>query len=238
MTGRQDVTEGRVALSAADAEAIARVLTARVRPHLSAARIAPAELPDCGGLRLFLLNDDFPHDALSPDEMRWALNEPAYWMFCWASGLAQARQILRQPSLVRGKSVLDFGTGSGVVAIAAALAGAARVVACDIDPVSLEATAANAALNGVDLELAGDFFAIDDTFDVLFGADVLYDPANRHFLPAFLARAETVWLADSRVKSLQAENYQLIATVDAETRPDLNEFDEFRRVNFYRGVRP
>ena len=94
MSGRQDVTECRVALSAADAGAIARVLTARVRPHLSAARIAPAELPDCGGLRLFLLNDDFPHDALSPDELRWALNEPAYWMFCWASGLAQARQIL------------------------------------------------------------------------------------------------------------------------------------------------
>ena len=216
---------------------LARALTARIQPHLSAARIAPETLPDCGGLQLFLLNNDFPHDALSPCEMDWALNEPAYWMFCWASGLAQARQILQTPELVRGKSVLDFGTGSGVVAIAAAMAGAARVVACDIDPASLDATAANAALNGVHLELAGDFFLLDERFDVLFAADVLYDRANRDFLPAFLDRADTVWLADSRVKNLQAEHYAQVASVMAETLPDLNEFDEFRRVNFYHGQR-
>lgn len=225
------------ALGAADQALVARALTARIQPHLAAARIAPVTLPDCGGLQLFLLNDDFPHDALSPAEMAWALDEPSYWMFCWASGLAQARQILRDPALVRGKTVLDFGTGSGVVAIAAALAGAARVVACDIDPVSLEATAANAALNGVTLELAGDFFALEETVDVLFGADVLYNAANRRFLGDFLGRAATVWIADSRVKHLVADNYQKIGTVDAETLPDLNEFDEFRRVNIYRGDR-
>jgi len=216
---------------------LAAALTARIQPHLRAARIVPAELPGCGGLRLFLLNDDFPHDALSPEEMDWALNEPSYWLFCWASGLAQARRILAEPALVRGKTVLDFGAGSGVVAVAAALAGAARVVACDIDPVSLEAAAANAALNGVTLELAGDFFALEERFDVLFGADVLYDAANRGFLPAFLDRADEVWLADSRVKGLAAENYQQIDAVESETLPDLNEFDEFRRVNFYRGAR-
>lgn len=223
-------------LSAADEALLARALTARIQPHLAAARVAPAALPDCGGLRLFLLNDDFPHDALSPSEMAWALDEPAYWLFCWASGLAQARQILADPDQVRGRSVLDFGTGSGVVAIAAALAGARRVVACDIDPASLEATAANAALNGVDLELAEDFFDIRESFDLLYAADVLYDVANRAFLPAFLQRAETVWLADSRVKQLQAHGYRQVATVLSETRPDLNEFDEFRRVNLYRGT--
>lgn len=225
------------ALDAGTAALLARALTARIQPHLSAARIAPATLPDCGGLQLFLLNDDFPHDALSPSEMDWALNEPTYWPFCWASGLAQARQILQNPALVRGKTVLDFGTGSGVVAIAAAMAGAARVVACDIDPVSLEATAANATLNGVHLALAGDFFQLDERFDVLFAADVLYDRANHAFLPAFLDRADSVWLADSRVKNLQAEHYRLTGTVMAETRPDLNEFDEFRRVNIYHGQR-
>ncbi len=216
---------------------LAQVLTARIRPHLAAARVGPARLPDCGGLELFLLNADFPHDALSAGEMDWALNEPSYWLFCWASGLAQARRILAEPELVRGKTVLDFGTGSGVVAVAAALAGARRVVACDIDPVSLEATAANAALNGVTLELADDFFDIDEHFDVLFGADVLYDVANRGFLPAFLDRADDVWLADSRVKGLTAENYRKIDTIEAETLPDLNEFDEFRQVSLYRGRR-
>ena len=95
----------------ADADTVAllaRALGARIRPHLAAARIAPATLPGCDGLRLLLLNDDFPHDALSPHEMNWALNEPSYWMFCWASGLAQARQILAQPALVRGRTVLDL----------------------------------------------------------------------------------------------------------------------------------
>lgn len=224
----------------ADAETrrlLARALTGRIQPHLAAARIAPAVLPDCGGLELFLLNDDFPHDALSPEEMDWALNEPYYWPFCWASGLAQARQLLAEPALVRGKSVLDFGTGSGVVAVAAALAGASRVVACDIDPVSLTATAANAALNGVHLELAGDFFAIEERFDVLFGADVLYESANRGFLLVFLDKSETVWIADSRVKNLTAPDYTHVGLVEAETRPDLNEFDEFRRVNLYLGQR-
>lgn len=224
-------------LDAGSEALLARALTARIQPHLSAARIAPETLPDCGGLQLFLLNDDFPHDALSPQEMDWALNEPAYWMFCWASGLAQARQILSNPKLVRGKSVLDFGTGSGVVAIAAAMAGAARVIACDIDPASLDATAANAALNGVHLELTGDFFQLDEYVDVLFAADVLYDRANHELLPAFLDRANTVWLADSRVKHLQVEHYAQVASVQAETLPDLNEFDEFRRVNFYHGQR-
>jgi len=89
----------------------AALLTQSIAPFLSQARINAVTLPDCAELQLYLLNDDFPHDALSPEEMDWALNEPSYWMFCWASGLAQARQILQQPELVRGKTVLDFGAG-------------------------------------------------------------------------------------------------------------------------------
>ena len=169
--------------------------------------------------------------------MEAALNEPAYWIFCWASGLALARKILREPELVRGKKVLDFGAGSGVVASAAALAGAAEVVACDIDPVSLSASAANATLNGVDVRLAGDFFALREDFDLVLAADVLYDKANHHFLEAFLQRAPEVLVADSRVKNLQVPPYILTGEEDAGTLPDLNEFDEFRRVRFYQASR-
>jgi predicted nicotinamide N-methyase len=213
-------------------------LTAEIRKTLSAARIVTVTLPDCGGgLQLYLLADDFPQEALSPEEMHAALHEPAYWIFCWASGLALARKILREPELVRGRKVLDFGAGSGVVACAAALAGARDVVACDIDPVSLTASAANARLNGVDLRLTGDFFALQEDFDLVLAADVLYDKANHHFLDAFLARAPEVLVADSRVKNLQVPPYRLCGEEDAETLPDLNEFDEFRRVRFYRGLR-
>lgn len=212
-------------------------LTAEIRKTLSAARIIPVTLPDCNGLRLYLLDDDFPRAPLSPAEMEAALNEPAYWIFCWASGLALARKILREPELVRGKKVLDFGAGSGVVACAAAMAGAREVVACDIDPVSLTASAANAALNGVSVRLAGDFFALKEDFDLVLAADVLYDKANHHFLDAFLQRAPAVLVADSRVKNLQVAPYRLSGEEDAGTLPDLNEFDEFRRVRFYQASR-
>jgi predicted nicotinamide N-methyase len=212
-------------------------LTADIRRTLAQARIVPTVLPDCGGLQLHLLAADFPQEALSPEEMHAALHEPAYWIFCWASGLALARRLLREPGLVRGRKVLDFGTGSGVVACAAARAGAREVVACDIDPASLRATAANAALNGVRLRLAGDFFALQEDFDLVLAADVLYDRTNHHFLRAFLARAPEVLVADSRVKNLDVPPYAPDGEEDAETLPDLNEFDEFRRVRFYRGVR-
>lgn len=213
-------------------------LTATLRQTLSQARILPTGLPDCGGLQLHLLAEDFPQEALSPDEMHAALHEPAYWIFCWASGLALARRILHEPGLVRGKKVLDFGAGSGVVACAAALAGAREVVACDIDPVSLTACRANAELNGVDVRLAADFFALTEYFDLVLAADVLYDKANHGFLDAFLQRAPEVLVADSRVKNLQVHPYVLTGEAEAETLPDLNEFDEFRRVRFYHGQRP
>lgn len=214
-----------------------QALEDNIRLTLSQARIVPTTLPDCGGLQLYLLNADFPQDALSPEEMHAALHEPAYWIFCWASGLALARKILAEPELVRGKRVLDFGAGSGVVAVAAAMAGAARSVACDIDPVSLQASAANAALNGVQVELAGDFFKLEEDYDLIVAADVLYDRANHFFLDEFLKRAPEVWVADSRVKNLSVPPYVLTGEVEAETLPDLNEFDEFRRVRYYHGRR-
>lgn len=214
-----------------------RQLTAEIRKTLSAARIEAVTLPDCGGLQLYLLSDDFPREPLAPEEMEAALHEPAYWIFCWASGLALARKILREPSWVKGKKVLDFGAGSGVVACAAALAGAKEVVACDIDPVSLQACAANAQLNKVNVRLAGDFFQLNEDFDLVLAADVLYDKANHPFLDAFLARAPQVLVADSRVKNLHVPPYVLMDEEDAGTLPDLNEFDEFRRVRFYQGLR-
>ncbi|HET8730389.1 MAG TPA: 50S ribosomal protein L11 methyltransferase [Moraxellaceae bacterium] len=213
------------------------ILTTDIRRTLPRARITPTLLPDCQGLQLYLLADDFPQGPLSGPEMEAALHEPAYWIFCWASGLALARRLLREPSLVRGKKVLDFGAGSGVVACAASRAGAREVVACDIDPSSLQACAANAALNTVDVRLAGDFFELREEFDLVLAADVLYDRANHTFLRTFLERAPHVLVADSRVKNLQFPPYVLSGEEDAGTLPDLNEFDEFRRVRFYEAHR-
>ncbi len=74
---------------------------------------------------------------------------PPYWAFAWAGGQALARHVLDHPELVRGRDVLDFGAGSGLLAIAAARAGARAVLAAEIDPVAAEAIALNAALNSV-----------------------------------------------------------------------------------------
>ena len=74
---------------------------------------------------------------------------PPFWAFAWAGGQALARYLLDRPEAVRGRRVLDFGSGSGLAAIAAAMAGAAAVEACDIDPFALAAMELNAAANGV-----------------------------------------------------------------------------------------
>ena len=74
---------------------------------------------------------------------------PPFWAFAWAGGQGLARFVLDHPDTVRGRTVLDFASGSGLVAIAAAMAGAARVEAVDIDPFALAAIGLNAGGNGV-----------------------------------------------------------------------------------------
>ncbi|SDP39308.1 Predicted nicotinamide N-methyase [Phyllobacterium sp. YR620] len=103
---------------------------------------------------------------------------PPFWAFAWAGGQGVARYVLDQPASVRDKNILDFASGSGLVGIAAALAGARHVVACDIDPFALPAIAINAAANGVSLEARGDdLIGSDGGWDVVLAGDVFYDKA-------------------------------------------------------------
>ena len=81
---------------------------------------------------------------------------PPFWAFAWAGGQALARHVLDNPALVAGKRVIDLASGSGLVGIAAMKAGAATVVAADIDGFSLDAIRLNAELNGVTLEVTGE----------------------------------------------------------------------------------
>jgi predicted nicotinamide N-methyase len=75
--------------------------------------------------------------------------DPPFWAFAWAAGQALARYLLDHPEIVRGRDVIDIASGSGLVAIAAAMAGAAAVTAYDIDPLATAAIEANAAANAV-----------------------------------------------------------------------------------------
>ena len=106
-----------------------------------------------------------------------APTEPPFWAAAWPGGQALARHVLDNPEIVAGRSVLDLGSGSGLVAVAAALAGAARVVASEIDPFGHAAIAVNAALNGVrPVTVVGDVLGErPPAVDVVLAGDVCYD---------------------------------------------------------------
>jgi predicted nicotinamide N-methyase len=208
-------------------------LTARLGDSLPGARIEAQRLPDLQQLQLYLLNEDYPQQALSAEAIRCLMDNPLYWVFCWASGQVLANLLLTQPGWVRGKRVLDFGCGSGVVAIAAALAGADEVIACDIDPDALAATRGNAALNKVELQLAPDYREVAGPLDLIIVADVLYDRSHLPWLTRFADRAGQVLVADSRIRDFRLPPYRRIGGQSASTLPDLDESAEFREVNLY-----
>ncbi|MBG6290985.1 methyltransferase [Pseudomonas nitroreducens] len=203
---------------------------------LGDARLCAERLPGTD-IDLWLIDANNMDREFSPDETRRILEEPPYWCFCWASGLVLAHWLADKPEWVRGKRVLDFGAGSGIAAIAAAKAGAAEVVACDLDPLALDACRANAELNGVELAYSADFFQEEDRFDLIIVADVLYDRANLPLLDEFLSRGREALVADSRVRDFSHPLYQRLGILDGCTWPDLAEPAEFRHVSLYHARR-
>ncbi|MEQ8442502.1 MAG: 50S ribosomal protein L11 methyltransferase [Alphaproteobacteria bacterium] len=149
--------------------------------------ISPRLLPE---MRLHLAQDDLPFYRMGEDELDAMGIGTPYWAFAWAGGQALGRYILDNPNTVRGRKVLDFGSGSGMVGIAAALAGAFDVISNDIDPVAAEAMLLNAQLNDVHLDirtenLVGD---MDPDFEIVLVGDVFYDRE--------IADAVLPWLKD------------------------------------------
>jgi predicted nicotinamide N-methyase len=102
---------------------------------------------------------------------------PPFWAFAWAGGQALARYILEHPAEVAGRFLLDFGAGSGLVAIAAAKAGAARVLAAEIDHFAAAAIATNATLNEVVVTVttADVIDTADPRWEVVAAGDVCYE---------------------------------------------------------------
>lgn len=211
-------------------------LTSAVLEVLPSARIEAFELANGTGIQLYLMNADYPQDRLPQEAALKLMEQPFYWAFCWASGLVLSEYVMRNPQLVRGKRVVDFGSGSGVVAIAAARAGAAEVVACDIDPMARLAIEENGRLNRVAIDTSEDFDAIEGAVDVIFVADVLYDRDNLPWLGRFIERASAVVVADSRVKNFDFPPYRQVARQQGCTLPDLDESPEYRDVRLYQAL--
>jgi len=111
---------------------------------------APPLVPE---IRLHLATEITPIWQATEDSLAQGQVPPPFWAFAWAGGQALARYILDHPETVADRDVLDLASGSGMVAIAAALAGARRVTAADIDPFAAAAIMLNTALNGVTLSI-------------------------------------------------------------------------------------
>ncbi|WP_421594649.1 class I SAM-dependent methyltransferase [Shinella sp. M27] len=142
---------------------------------------------------------------------------PPFWAFAWAGGQGLARHVLDHRELVAGRSVLDFASGSGLVGIAARIAGASAVLAADIDPWSETAIRLNAALNDVSLSnTVEDMVGRDDGWDVVLAGDVFYDRGFADVLiPWFsrlAARGATVLVGDPGRAYCPRERMEALAT--------------------------
>jgi len=148
---------------------------------------APSLVPE---LRLHLAGEVTPLWEATERELASGDLPPPFWAFAWAGGQALARLLFDRPSFVAGRTVLDVGTGSGLVAIAAMRAGAHRAVAADLDPVACAAVPLNAALNGVIVEtIRRDVTAwgLPDGVDMILVGDVCYERDAAERLVAWLA---------------------------------------------------
>src|SRR5262249_23508280 len=134
---------------------------------------APSFVPE---ITLSLATEVTPLWQMTENELGATGLPPPFWAFAWPGGQGLARYVLDHAAEFRGKRVLDFAAGCGIVAIAAAKAGASHVMACDIDPLARAATAINAAANNVKVEDVG-VIALEKTFtraDIILAADVCY----------------------------------------------------------------
>ena len=160
-----------------------------------------------------------------------ALNlPPPFWAFAWAGGQALARYLLDRPTLLEGKRVLDFASGSGLVAMAAARGGAARVEAADIDRFALDAIALTAAENGVVVEVRGeDLVGRDEGWDAVLAADIFYERdtagAVTSWLKGLARRGALVLVGDPGRSYFEAEAFEALEHYDVPVMRSLEDAD-------------
>jgi predicted nicotinamide N-methyase len=155
---------------------------------------------------------------------------PPYWAFAWAGGQALARYLLDHPEAVAGKTVLDFGAGSGLGAIAAAKAGAARVIAAEIDAFAREAIALNAAANDVSLDITGaDLLGTDDpAWQAVIAGDICYEQPLAARAEAWLralARRAPVLIGDPQRSYFPKVGLELVARYTVPTTTEIEDSD-------------
>jgi predicted nicotinamide N-methyase len=197
--------------------------------------IAPPLVPE---IRLHLATEVVPLWRKTEEELQVEGIPPPFWAFAWAGGQALARYLLDNPHEVAGRSVLDFGSGSGLVAIAAAKAGAARVLACDADPFSLAAIVLNAKANGVTIALTSeDVLGSTGGWDIILLGDMCYEQPLVARLLAWLAdcagHGTRVLLGDPGRSYFPKSGVHKLATYTVRTTRELED-REIRETSVYR----
>jgi predicted nicotinamide N-methyase len=199
------------------------------------ALMAPPLVPE---VRLHLATEVVPLWRKTEEELQAEGIPPPYWAFAWAGGQALARYVLDHPTEVAEHSVLDFGSGSGLVAIAAVKAGAHKVVAADIDAFAIAAIKLNAAANGVALTTTSeDLIGREGTWDAVLLGDMCYERplAERllEWLRALAAGGAKVLLGDPGRSYFPKSGVEKLATYRVQTTRELED-REIRETSVYR----
>ena len=192
------------------------------------AQTAPTRVPLVPEIALRLAAE--PHGIFQATEHFERAGERLlpFWAFAWPGGQVAARHLLDHPETVRGRRVVDIGSGSGIAAIAAALSGAADVLAADIDPLAVAAVALNSDGNGVAVRTTtDDVLGIVPDADLVLIGDLVYEPALATrvagFLEAAARRGASVLLADRTTARRPPLPFDLVAEHEAPVAPALVE---------------
>lgn len=176
--------------------------------------LSPPLVPE---VRLHLAEESVPIWQKTEEELGAMNVPPPYWAFAWAGGQALSRHLLDNRSLVAGRSVLDLGSGSGLAAIAASLAGAGRVLANDIDRLAAAAIVLNARLNAVSVDVTTDdlLSRTPEPFGVILVGDLFYERQLAESVLAFARAAQAlgadVLVGDPRRSYFPREEFVQVA---------------------------
>ncbi|MEY4706388.1 MAG: hypothetical protein RJB58_111 [Pseudomonadota bacterium] len=198
----------------------------------NAALLAPPLVPE---ISLYLASEVVPLWRATEEELVEIGVPPPYWAFAWAGGQALARYILENPALVAGKSVLDIGSGSGLVGLAAKKAGAAHVQAADIDGFACAAIDLNAQANNLDITVTqDDLIGRPGAWDMILVGDLFYERPLAERLLAWLAPlGTTALLGDPGRSYFPKQGVEKLATYTVQTSRDLED-REIRETAVYR----
>jgi predicted nicotinamide N-methyase len=193
-------------------------------------------------LRLYLADEAVALWQKTEEELGRIGLPPPFWAFAWAGGQALAGFLAERTETVAGKFVLDFASGSGLVAIAAAKAGAARVEASEIDDFALTAIEMNARENDVTIDVrSGDLVGRDDGWDVVLAGDISYQremaEATTAWLEGLAARGADVLIGDPGRAYLARDRLECVAEYRVPVTRALEDAD-IKRSGVYRFRHP